>query len=298
MPWATGTPAGCPPEWATSRRLLNDYYPHTNEPATLTNLNQKAAAVQAAIWFFSDRYVLSTADPLHDAVVAIVNEGQSRRAAHPAATAQPHHRSTESERARRERGRTVHGRPPVPGSGGGGGRALPREPSSPLRAEPCTPTRLAQWRSLTERRSRLGSRSGCAPRLVRPPPCSRPKRRPPSPAATSISTTATTAGVQRRPAAHPGRECDVDDHRHSHRQFLSRRLAGSQEDDRRSRCRLRRGLSSSTWPAPMARTGPTSAFRRVPPQATRQPPITTFRPERCAPSPRHPTAATRQRRWW
>ena len=29
--------------------------------------------MQAAIWFFSDRYVLSTSDPLHDAVVGIVN---------------------------------------------------------------------------------------------------------------------------------------------------------------------------------------------------------------------------------
>ncbi|HEX5926424.1 MAG TPA: thioester domain-containing protein [Baekduia sp.] len=54
-------------------RLLNQYYPHTDEPASLTNLNQRAAAVQAAIWFFTDRYVLSTSDPLHDTVVAIVN---------------------------------------------------------------------------------------------------------------------------------------------------------------------------------------------------------------------------------
>ena len=54
-------------------RILNEYYPHTNEPAALTNLNQKAAAVQAAIWFFSDRYVLSESDAVHDATVAIVN---------------------------------------------------------------------------------------------------------------------------------------------------------------------------------------------------------------------------------
>jgi hypothetical protein len=53
-------------------RLLNEYYPTTDEPAGLTNLDQKAAAVQAAIWFFSDRYVLNTSDPLHDAVAAIV----------------------------------------------------------------------------------------------------------------------------------------------------------------------------------------------------------------------------------
>ena len=42
------------------------------EPVALSNLNQKAAAVQAAIWFFTDRFVLSTSDPLHDSVVAIV----------------------------------------------------------------------------------------------------------------------------------------------------------------------------------------------------------------------------------
>src|SRR5262249_33734758 len=54
-------------------RILNSYYPNTNEPASLLTANQKAAAVQAAIWFFSDRYVLSTSDPLHNAVVAIVN---------------------------------------------------------------------------------------------------------------------------------------------------------------------------------------------------------------------------------
>ena len=55
-------------------RLLEEYYPNTNEPAALTDLNRKAAAVQAAVWFFSDRYVLSTSDPLHDAVVAIVDQ--------------------------------------------------------------------------------------------------------------------------------------------------------------------------------------------------------------------------------
>ena len=55
-------------------QLLNKYYPNTTEPAALTDLNQRAAAVQAAIWFFSDRYVLNTDDPLHAAVVAIVND--------------------------------------------------------------------------------------------------------------------------------------------------------------------------------------------------------------------------------
>ena len=36
-------------------RLLNEYYPNTDEPAGLTDLNQKAAAVQAAIWYFTDK---------------------------------------------------------------------------------------------------------------------------------------------------------------------------------------------------------------------------------------------------
>ena len=69
--WDAG---GVSPRVGYVARLLNDYYPHTDEPAALTDPNQKAAAVQAAIWFFSDRYVLNTSDPLHDAVVAIVNK--------------------------------------------------------------------------------------------------------------------------------------------------------------------------------------------------------------------------------
>jgi len=55
-------------------RILNEYYPLIpNQPAGLANDNQRAAAVQAAIWFFSDRYVLSTSDPLYPTVVAIVD---------------------------------------------------------------------------------------------------------------------------------------------------------------------------------------------------------------------------------
>ncbi len=53
-------------------RILNEYYPNTNQPV-LGNDNQTAAAVQAAIWFFSDRYVLNTSDPVYAATVAIVN---------------------------------------------------------------------------------------------------------------------------------------------------------------------------------------------------------------------------------
>ena len=70
--WDAG---GVSPRVGYVARLLNEYYPHTNEPAGLTDPNEKAAAVQAAIWFFSDRYVLSTSDAaLHNAVVAIVNQ--------------------------------------------------------------------------------------------------------------------------------------------------------------------------------------------------------------------------------
>ena len=49
-----------------------------------------AAAVQAAIWFFSDRYVLNTSDPLHNTVVAIVDHIRAQGAAGPAANAHPH----------------------------------------------------------------------------------------------------------------------------------------------------------------------------------------------------------------
>ncbi len=55
-------------------RLLDEYYPHTNQPAALPNNDERAAAVQAAIWFFTDRYVLNTSDqPLRDEVVKIVD---------------------------------------------------------------------------------------------------------------------------------------------------------------------------------------------------------------------------------
>ncbi len=53
-------------------RVLADYYPNTDEPSALTDINDKAAVVQAAVWFFTDRYVLNTSDPLHDAVAALV----------------------------------------------------------------------------------------------------------------------------------------------------------------------------------------------------------------------------------
>ena len=64
-------------------QVLNNYYPKTNEPAALTNLNQKAAAVQAAIWFFSDRYVLNTSDALRPTVESIVNDVIARGPAPP-----------------------------------------------------------------------------------------------------------------------------------------------------------------------------------------------------------------------
>jgi hypothetical protein len=54
-------------------RILSEYYPFVpSQPAGLASATEQAAAVQAAIWFFSDSYVLNTADPLHDTVAAIV----------------------------------------------------------------------------------------------------------------------------------------------------------------------------------------------------------------------------------
>ena len=66
-------------EWSESNvpnvgyvaRLLNNYYPNNPLPA-LANNNLRAAAVQASIWFFTDRYVLLTSDPLFGAVSGIV----------------------------------------------------------------------------------------------------------------------------------------------------------------------------------------------------------------------------------
>ena len=59
-------------------RILNDYYPNTQEPSSLTDASDKGAAVQAAVWFFSDRYVLDTNDRLRSAVVAIVADVKTK----------------------------------------------------------------------------------------------------------------------------------------------------------------------------------------------------------------------------
>ena len=58
-------------------RILNTYYPkNPDQPAGLDSEADKAAAVQAAIWFFSDGYVLATTDQLQlrAAVASIVAE--------------------------------------------------------------------------------------------------------------------------------------------------------------------------------------------------------------------------------
>lgn len=58
-------------------RILNDYFPNTALPA-LADDNQRAAAVQAAIWYFSDNYVLKSTDSLRSAVEAIVNDVRAK----------------------------------------------------------------------------------------------------------------------------------------------------------------------------------------------------------------------------
>jgi len=54
-------------------RVLNDYFPNTAEPASLLVDSVKAAAVQSAIWYFADNYVLDSGNPLRPAVASIVN---------------------------------------------------------------------------------------------------------------------------------------------------------------------------------------------------------------------------------
>ncbi|WP_313623360.1 thioester domain-containing protein [Microbacterium sp.] len=53
-------------------RILQNYFPNTGEPASAPDDNARAAAVQAAIWFFSDSYVLSASDPVRPFTAAIV----------------------------------------------------------------------------------------------------------------------------------------------------------------------------------------------------------------------------------
>ena len=53
-------------------QILNNYYPTVPTAPTAPNDNQRAAAVQAAIWFFSDRYVLNANDPIRPLVEGIV----------------------------------------------------------------------------------------------------------------------------------------------------------------------------------------------------------------------------------
>jgi TQXA domain-containing protein/LPXTG-motif cell wall-anchored protein len=51
--------------------ILRNYFPTTGEPAA-ANDDQRAAAVQAAIWFFSDNYILAATSPLRALTAAIV----------------------------------------------------------------------------------------------------------------------------------------------------------------------------------------------------------------------------------
>ncbi len=59
-------------------RILDEYYPNTEKPITTPHgvdltTDQTAAAVQAAVWFFSDKYVLSTSEAIESTVAEIVD---------------------------------------------------------------------------------------------------------------------------------------------------------------------------------------------------------------------------------
>ena len=189
-------------------RLLNEYYPNTDEPAALTDLNQKAAAVQAAIWFFTDRYVLNTSDPLHDAVAAIVDdiraEGPLVQPPPPSLTITPSHVSgpagsvlgpftvnTDATPERPPRHRHRHGREHVLGLGRHG---ADRQWS--LGA--VRPEDLGAVDGSVHRGAR-GHRGGDRPHRQRLP-LRRQHRR-----------------GQRRPAPHPGQDGHLENHRPSHR---------------------------------------------------------------------------------
>ena len=60
-------------------RILDEYYPNTTAPTpkpdgTHLTGDQTAAAVQAAVWYFSDRFVLDKSDALYTTVAAIANK--------------------------------------------------------------------------------------------------------------------------------------------------------------------------------------------------------------------------------
>ena len=56
-------------------RILDEYYPNTeSRPRPVRyQTNERAAAVQAAVWFFSDNYVLSTSESIESTVASIVD---------------------------------------------------------------------------------------------------------------------------------------------------------------------------------------------------------------------------------
>ncbi len=57
--------------------IVNNYYPATTEPSGLTD-TQRAAAVQAAIWWFTDGYIVNTSEQVvRAATVAIVEAAQA-----------------------------------------------------------------------------------------------------------------------------------------------------------------------------------------------------------------------------
>jgi TQXA domain-containing protein len=81
---ATATAEGCGyagETWAASgiahlgsvARVLASSYPRTAEPVTANGDAQRAAAVQLAVWFFTDRVVVGSISPLFPLVATIVS---------------------------------------------------------------------------------------------------------------------------------------------------------------------------------------------------------------------------------
>lgn len=69
------------PNIAFVNRIIQTYYPQSTLPASLASNTQKAAAVQAAIWFFTDKFVISAAGngaALRPVVRAIVTDVLAR----------------------------------------------------------------------------------------------------------------------------------------------------------------------------------------------------------------------------
>ena len=90
-------------------RILNSYYPAVPRCPRSAPTPTRRQAVQAAIWYFSDRYVLNTTDPLHNAVASIAADGDRCRPTAATSRSNTDDHTLDPQRTCRHQRRTVRG---------------------------------------------------------------------------------------------------------------------------------------------------------------------------------------------